>query len=204
MMGLKALGGVLGAVGLRIGVGLSQGHAGPERFMAVGGLTSQPIGHYEFCKRKPDECAIRPEDSGPLVLTDALLEKIERVNLTVNDAVTAMSDKDNYGQPEHWSFPDHGYGDCEDHALEKRRTLKRAGISLSNLLITVVRLPNGEGHAILTVRTDRGDFVLDNLNDEIKLWNATDYRFLKRQSSNHTGRWVSLRDDEAPIVSALR
>lgn len=68
----------------------------------------------------------------------------------------------------------------------------------------MVRLPNGEGHAILTVRTDRGDFVLDNLNDEIKLWNATDYRFLKRQSSNHTGRWVSLRDDEAPIVSALR
>lgn len=204
MTGLKALGGALCAVGLLIGAGLSEGQAGPDRFMAIGGLTSQPIGHYEFCKRKPDECSIRPEDSGPLVLTDALLEKIERVNLTVNDAVTAMTDQENYGQPEYWSFPDHGYGDCEDHALEKRRTLKRAGISLSNLLITVVRLPNGEGHAILTVRTDRGDYVLDNLNDEVKLWSHTDYRFLKRQASDHTGRWVSLRDDEAPIVSALR
>lgn len=204
MTGLKALGGVLGAAGLLIGMGLSEGHAGPDRFMEIGGLTSQPIGHYEFCKRKPDECSIQPEDSDPLVLTEALREKIERVNLTVNDAVTAMSDQENYGQAEYWSYPDHGYGDCEDHALEKRRTLKRAGISLSNLLITVVRLPNGEGHAILTVRTDQGDFVLDNLNDEVKLWSATDYRFLKRQSSNHTGRWVSLRDDEAPIVSALR
>ena len=204
MTGLKALGGVLCAAGLLIGIGLSEGHAGPDRFMQIGGLTSQPIGHYEFCKRKPDECSIQPEDGNPLVLTDALREKIERINLTVNDAVTAMSDQENYGQAEYWSYPDHGYGDCEDHALEKRRTLKRAGISLSNLLITVVRLPNGEGHAILTVRTDQGDLVLDNLNDEVKLWNATDYRFLKRQSSNHTGRWVSLRDDEAPIVSALR
>lgn len=204
MAGLKGLGGVIGAVGLMIGLGMSEGHAGPEQFMIVGGLTSQPIGHYEFCKRKPDECAIRPEDNGPLVLTDALLEQIEQVNLTVNEAVTAMSDQDNYGQPEYWSYPDHGYGDCEDHALEKRRTLERAGISLSNLLITVVRLPNDEGHAILTVRTDRGDLVLDNLVDEVKLWSETEYRFLKRQSSAHTGRWMSLRDDEAPLVSALR
>ncbi|MGY6709912.1 MAG: transglutaminase-like cysteine peptidase [Rhizobiaceae bacterium] len=202
MMGLKSLGGALCAAGLVFG--MAGAHAGPDRFMAVGGLTSQPIGHYEFCKRKPSECSIRPADNGPVTLTDDLVKTIERVNLAVNDAVTAMSDTENYGQTEYWSYPDHGYGDCEDHALEKRRTLKRKGISLSNLLITVVRLSNGEGHAILTVRTDQGDLVLDNLNDEVKLWSETDYRFLKRQASDHTGRWVSLRDDEAPLVSALR
>lgn len=202
MMGLKSLGGALCAAGLVFG--MAGAHAGPDRFMAVGGLTSQPIGHYEFCKRKPGECSIRPADNGPVTLTDDLVKTIERVNLAVNDAVTAMSDTENYGQTEYWSYPDHGYGDCEDHALEKRRTLKRKGISLSNLLITVVRLSNGEGHAILTVRTDQGDLVLDNLNDEVKLWSETDYRFLKRQASDHTGRWVSLRDDEAPLVSALR
>jgi len=204
MAGLKSLGCVLGAVGLLIGLGVTEGHSGPERFMEVGGLTSQPIGHYDFCQRKPDECSIRPDEDGPLVLTDARLEQLRRVNLTVNDAVTAMSDMDNYGQAEFWSYPDHGYGDCEDHALEKRRTLQRKGISLSNLLITVVRLPNGEGHAILTVRTDQGDYVLDNLTDEVKLWSTTGYRYLKRQAADHTGRWVSLRDDEAPLVSALR
>ena len=32
----------------------------------------------------------------------------------------------------------------------------------SKLLITVVRDENNEGHAVLTVRTDEGDFILDN------------------------------------------
>ena len=78
--------------------------------------------------------------------------------------------------------------------LEKRRDLMRQGLSLSNLLITVVRKPDGEGHAVLTVRTDKGDFVLDNLTDSVRQWDQTGYRFLKRQASNHTGRWVTIRE----------
>lgn len=204
MGGINGLRRMFGAAAFFAICGLTTAQAGPELFMATGGLTSQPIGHYEFCKRKPAECDIRPEQAGPIALTNEVWEAVTRVNLTVNEAVTALSDQENYGQVEYWSYPDHGYGDCEDHALEKRRTLKRMGFSLSNLLITVVRMKNGEGHAVLTVRTDQGDFVLDNLNDEVKLWSRTNYRFLKRQSSEHTGRWVSLRDDEAPLVSALR
>ena len=67
--------------------------------------------------------------------------------------------------------------------LEKRRDLMRKGISLSDLLITVVRKPDGEGHAVLTVRTDKGDFVLDNLTDAVKPWEETGYRYLKRQAT---------------------
>jgi len=204
MGGIIGLRGALGAVGLFAVIGIASAHAGPDLSMSTGGLTSQPIGHYEFCKRKPAECEIMPTDNRPIALTDEIMDTVIRVNKTVNDAVIAMSDQENYGQVEYWSYPDHGYGDCEDHVLEKRRTLKRMGFSLSNLLITVVRLRNGEGHAVLTLRTDRGDFVLDNLNDKVKLWSDTNYRFLKRQATNHTGRWVSLRDDEAPLVSALR
>ena len=37
----------------------------PRSPMVTGGLTSQPIGHYEFCKANPDECSIRPAISGP-------------------------------------------------------------------------------------------------------------------------------------------
>ena len=33
--------------------------------MQVGGLTSQPIGHYDLCQRSPGECSIRPIDRGP-------------------------------------------------------------------------------------------------------------------------------------------
>jgi predicted transglutaminase-like cysteine proteinase len=67
-----------------------------------------------------------------------------------------------------------------------------------------VRKPDDEGHAVLTLRTSEGDFVLDNLRDDIRLWTETGYRFLKRQSSTHTGRWVSLREDNNMLVGAVK
>lgn len=171
--------------------------------MVTGGLTSQPIGHYDFCRAKPHECSIRPVDRGPLVLTESLARLIHRVNARVNAEVKPMSDMEIYGQEEVWAYPNEGVGDCEDYALEKRRRLNAEGISLANLLITVVRKPDGEGHAVLTVRTDRGDFILDNLNDDMKLWHKTGYRFLKRQAASHTGRWVNLREDQNMLVGAV-
>ena len=83
--------------------------------------------------------------------------------------------------------------------------LMRQGLSLSNLLITVVRKPDGEGHAVLTVRTDKGDFVLDNLTDSVRQWDQTGYRFLKRQAINHTGRWVTIREGQSePLVGSVK
>ncbi|MEO3386909.1 transglutaminase-like cysteine peptidase [Mesorhizobium sp. CAU 1741] len=171
--------------------------------MVTGGITSQPIGHYEFCKANPAECAIRSRDPGPLVVSDKIWAAIARVNQAVNQAVKPMSDFDIYGKAELWEYPVHGVGDCEDYVLEKRRMLADKGIALANLLITVLRKPDGEGHAVLTVRTDRGDFILDNLNDEMKPWYKTGYRFLKRQASTHTGRWVSLREEQNMLVGAV-
>ena len=171
--------------------------------MSTGGITSQPIGHYEFCKRLPAECSVRPRNSGPLAISDTVWSVMAGVNQAVNKAVRPMSDFDIYGQDEFWAYPDQGVGDCEDYALEKRRQLAAKGISLSNLLVTVVRKPDGEGHAVLTVRTDRGDFILDNLNDEMRPWHKTGYSFLKRQSSSHTGRWVTLREEQNMLVGAV-
>jgi predicted transglutaminase-like cysteine proteinase len=172
--------------------------------MATGGLTSQPIGHYEFCRANPSECAIRPRDRGAEVIAEAMWTKIARINAAVNEAVKPMNDIDIYGRDEVWAYPDLGVGDCEDYVLEKRRQIAAAGVSLANLLITVVRKPDGEGHAVLTLRSDRGDYVLDNLHDELRPWYKTGYRFLKRQASNHTGRWVTLREDQNMLVGALK
>jgi predicted transglutaminase-like cysteine proteinase len=171
--------------------------------MMTGGLTSQPIGHYEFCKRAPVECTAKPRDLGPLVVDDALWAEIWHINKTVNDTIKPMSDFDIYGLDEYWTYPDQNVGDCEDYVLEKRGQLSALGISLSNLLITVLRKPDGEGHAVLTIRTDRGDFILDNLNNDLRPWYETGYRFLKRQASNHTGRWVTLRDDQNMLVGSV-
>lgn len=172
--------------------------------MATGGLTSQPIGHYEFCHANPSECAIRLRDHGPAILSDALRSMVMKVNAEVNAAVRPLSDQEIYGKDEVWAYPDASVGDCEDYVLEKRRLLAAGGISLSNLLITVVRKPDNEGHAVLTLRTDRGDFILDNLRDELRPWHKTGYRFLKRQSTTHTGRWVTLREEQNMLVGAVQ
>ena len=170
----------------------------------TGGLTSQPIGHYDFCKANPGECSIRPANLAPAKMTDAFLHKLASVTARVNAAVKPMSDFDIYGKDEVWAYPDKGVGDCEDYVLEKRRQLYRMGVSLADLLITVVRKPDGEGHAVLTVRTDEGDYVLDNLNDKVKAWDETGYRFLKRQAIDNTGRWVSIRGGQQVLVGAVQ
>ncbi len=72
--------------------------------------------------------------------------------------------------------------------------LMQAGWPREALLITVVRDKKGEGHAVLTVKTDKGDFVLDNQNQEVLSWAETGYRFVKRQSQSDPNVWVALGD----------
>lgn len=169
----------------------------------VAGATNQPIGHYDFCKQYGDECRSLGGDAGPLVLTQDSWKKILQVNYDVNAAIEPLTDMEIYGVEERWAYP-RSVGDCEDYVLLKRKLLMKAGISPSDLLITVVLQPNGEGHAVLTVRTDRGDFVLDNMRNKVLLWSETEYRFLKRQSAQHAGKWVKLQDGRAEAVGSVR
>ncbi len=174
--------------------------AASNQFMSTGSITSQPIGHYEFCKRRPDECSMHPTDLHPITINQKTWDEIVEVNTSVNKWVHPISDMDHYGVVQYWNYPDDGMGNCEHYALEKRRELMEKGMSLADLLITVVRLPDGEGHAVVTVRTDRGDFILDNLTDDVKNWTQTPYHFLKRQATDDTGRWVDII--QKPIVVA--
>ena len=80
-----------------------------------------------------------------------------RVNDWVNDSIAPMTDMEHWGVVEKWSYPDDGKGDCEDYVLLKRRMLMQAGWPREALLITVVRDKKGDGHAVLTVKTDKGD-----------------------------------------------
>lgn len=171
--------------------------------MVTGSVTSQPIGHYEFCRRNAGECSQRFASSPAPRLTAGGWAMLKKVNASVNGRITAMTDKEVYGREEVWAYPTRA-GDCEDYALLKRRELAARGFSLADLLITVVRKRDGEGHAVLTVRTANGDYILDNLDDEMKLWHETSYTFLKRQASFHTGRWVSIQDGRDVVVGALR
>ncbi|MEC9463931.1 MAG: transglutaminase-like cysteine peptidase [Pseudomonadota bacterium] len=182
------------------------GFSAPQslRSMITGSVTSQPIGHYEFCKALPQECAVRGRPMMPAKVTDHGWTVIRDVNASVNHAIVPMTDAQIYGREEVWAYPV-DVGDCEDFVLLKRKKLMEAGFSAGDLLMTVVRKPDGEGHAVLTVRTQSGDFVLDNLNDEVKLWSETRYSFLKRQSSTDSGRWVTIENGTADVlVGALQ
>lgn len=125
-----------------------------------------------------------------------------KVNQAVNARIHPATDMDIYHKDEVWTFPIR-YGDCEDYVLLKRRVLMDKGVESANVLITVVRKPDGEGHAVLTLRTDRGDFILDNLNEEVLNWEATDYHYLKRQSSQHSGRWVTIESRQDILVGSV-
>jgi len=173
-------------------------------FMETGGRTTQPVGHYEFCQRLPQECKQTTAKQAPIDLTRKLWAQIVAINNSVNTAVQPRTDMEMWGKEEVWSYPDSGYGDCEDYVLEKRRKLMRAGVPAGNLLITVVRQPNGDGHAVLTVRTSMGEFILDNLEPRVLAWTDTPYTYLKRQSQTNSGAWVTINDGRADAVASVR
>jgi predicted transglutaminase-like cysteine proteinase len=173
-------------------------------FMNTGGRTTQPVGHYEFCQRLPQECRQATPKQAPVELTRKLWARIVDVNNAVNTGVQPRTDMEMWGKEEVWSYPDSGYGDCEDYVLEKRRRLMQAGVPAGDLLITVVRQPNGDGHAVLTVRTGMGEFILDNLEPRVLAWTETPYTYLKRQSQTNSGVWVTINDGRADAVASVR
>ncbi|MCO6187419.1 transglutaminase-like cysteine peptidase [Rhizobium sp. L1K21] len=171
--------------------------------MQTGSTTSQPIGHYEFCQVHKADCAEKAQDTAPPRLTSYGWQLIREVNLAVNRRIVPMTDQQLYGRDEVWEYPVDA-GDCEDFVLEKRRELIAKGIPENDLLITVVRKPDGEGHAVLTVRTADGDYILDNLDNQVKIWTDTPYHYLKRQSVTNAGRWVTIENGQDVVVGALR
>jgi len=122
-----------------------------------------------------------------------------RINRQVNASIEPISNFEHWGTfLDHWDYPVDGKGDCKIYALYKRKLLLERGFPRQALLMTIVLDLNGEGHTILTVKTDRGDFILDNLSNDIRPWNAPGYRFVKRQSQEDPNVWVSIIDPSRP------
>lgn len=175
---------------------------GRALFISVRDIARPPIGWVEFCNENPAECAGRPQAAHIVRLTKSSWTNLVRINKEINDTIKPITDMDHWGVIEKWSYPTDGYGDCEDYVLLKRRTLIGAGWPASALLITVVRDLRGDGHAVLTVKTDRGELVLDNQNPEILLWSDTSYRYVKRQSETDPNTWVSLSEPPPAFATA--
>lgn len=184
----------------------STGGVAAERvlYSAVGDVTRPPIGWVEFCTERVRECDVSPSTPRDVVMSPTAWRDLLQVNQYVNTAIKPMTDLEHWGVVEKWSYPDDGYGDCEDYVLLKRRLLMQAGWPREALLITVVRDKHGDGHAVLTVRTNKGEFILDNQNEKVVLWMDTGYRFVKRQSQADPNVWVSLGAPQAVVTSSSR
>ena len=172
-------------------------------FIALGETVPAPNGWIEFCVEYDPECQTKPSSPRSVVLSYQAWEDLERINRWVNTNITRMTDMEHWNRVERWNYPDDGYGDCEDYVLLKRRMLMEAGWPREALLITVVRDEYDDGHAILTVKTDKGEFILDNQTDDILLWSDTRYRFVQRQSQPDPNVWVSLGDPRGARTTAV-
>jgi predicted transglutaminase-like cysteine proteinase len=175
------------------------------RFIAIGGNTRPPFGWIQFCQDYAPkwECDASPTVARDVVLSSSAWRDLIHINRWVNDSVLPITDEEHWGMVEHWSYPDDGYGDCDNYVLLKRKMLIEAGWPREALLITVVRDRNGDGHAVLTVKSSKGEFILDNQTQDILLWFETGYQFVKRQSQTDPNTWVSLGDPRSTAVTAL-
>jgi predicted transglutaminase-like cysteine proteinase len=161
-------------------------------FVKEYGKALPPVGYVKFCATGQDECKTTGGKIERVTMSAERWNQLKQINNYVNGKIAPVSDQDLYGEPERWVYPTNA-GDCEDYVLLKKRYLQGVGFKADELLITVLLDEKGEGHAVLTVRTDNGDFILDNRRNEIMRWDQTHYKFLKRQSQLNPKQWVSLQ-----------
>ena len=166
--------------------------ARPTLFAAIGVATKAPSGWQQFCAENAEDCRPGADQARDVVLTPELLQQLYETNKYVNDRVAWTSDDALYGKAERWTLP-LDRGDCEDIVLLKRKMLAKLGWPQGSLLITTVEEPGpAKGrHAVLTVRSDRGEMILDNQTPEILFWYETKYRYLSRQSATDPNVWVA-------------
>jgi predicted transglutaminase-like cysteine proteinase len=172
--------------------------------VAVIGAAAPIRGWVDFCLRYRSDCMVGTSAPRIVTLTDKTWSQLQSVNRQVNSSIRLVTDLDHWGVTEKWDYPTDGKGDCEDLALLKRRMLIQAGLPRQALLMTAVYNQRGEGHAILMVKTDRGDFVLDSARSDIVGWNETGYRYVMRQSQENPNRWVYLGGSAPPPSVAAR
>ena len=136
-----------------------------------------PLGYQLMCLKAPEECkgggAKQVQASGDVM---ALLK---RVNNRVNVSIVPRDD----GKADVWDASASS-GDCEDYVLAKRRALMKAGLPSSALRIAYVKTRAGVGHAILVVKTNRGDYVLDNLNRSVRPLSQSGYRIVSMSGAD--------------------
>jgi predicted transglutaminase-like cysteine proteinase len=165
--------------------------------MREGGYALAPFSFVKFCLDYPGDC---PKSAGPsrIHLTSAHMGELASVNRAVNAAIRPTPDT---SAMRFWRL-NVSAGDCNSFAVAKRHELIRRGWPAAALALTVAKTSWGEGHLVVTVRTDQGDLVLDNLRSAIIPWQKTGYDWIMRQSEANPQFWVELDGGQAEPAAA--
>ncbi|MBA1158870.1 transglutaminase-like cysteine peptidase [Microvirga mediterraneensis] len=155
------------------------------------GAANPTVAWTEFCDRMPSECTVDMKEPRTVTLTPQLWSTLTSTNRRVNQTIKAKTDDDHWGKADRWDFAEDGYGDCEDYQLVKRKELVLQGWPRRAMRMAVVIDETGAGHAVMLVRTDRGDFVLDNKKNAVLPWSQTGYTYIKIESAD-AAAWASL------------
>ncbi|HEV7261127.1 MAG TPA: transglutaminase-like cysteine peptidase [Bosea sp. (in: a-proteobacteria)] len=169
----------------------------------VSGDARAPYAWTDLCKRMPAECRVNLNEEERVEMTPKLWKTLVTLNQRINREIEAVTDQEHWGVVDRWDLPEDGKGDCEDYALLKRKRLAETGVPRRAMLITVVIDEENAGHAVLMVRTDRGDFILDNKRNAVLPWSQTGYVYVKRESQLRTG-WTSLGGAQTSTVASVR
>lgn len=140
-----------------------------------------PLQYQMFCLKHPEQC--HSDKIETITYGWAMLQDLKRINRRVNRQIEPK-----YEMRDIWSVGVK-QGDCEDYVLTKRNRLARLGIPSGALRVAIVDTEKGERHAVLIVKTSRGNLVLDNRRSNIIFTHKTGYQFLK-MSSHDPLRWV--------------
>jgi predicted transglutaminase-like cysteine proteinase len=160
-----------------------------DRFLQARMAISAPTAAQEICNIYQWACSV---SGSRKKLTQDDIDLIRTVNRQVNRQIRQVSDKSQYRKVDYWTLPLSYRGDCEDIALMKKQQLVKAGIAPERLLLATVLDRKRNGHAVLVLRTDSGDYVLDNLTNNIMSWQSTRYTFLRMQNPDAPRNWIGL------------
>ena len=155
---------------------------GGSGFPGIASAANAPLGYQLMCLKTPAEC--KGGGAAKVSATKDVLAVLKSVNLKINRSIKPRYD---VASTDVWN-PNAKSGDCEDYALAKRKALIKAGVPAGSLRLAHVKTRSGEGHAVLIVKTSKGDLVLDNLTDTIKPLIQSGLRVVSMAGANPT-KW---------------
>lgn len=175
--------------------GYTRALKGAAQRIALADPALPPFAFTRFCSQYPQECAAQPialrRES--VKMTAERWAEFAQINDNVNRSIIPERNTKGVAGEEWLINP--ARGDCNDYAVTKRHKLLAIGWPAHTLLLAEVVIPGGEHHLVLVLRTKDGDFVADNLNDAVRPWRETRYRWVRIQTPDNPNYWATVQRD---------